>query len=185
MDGALACLLLAPFRCRMCRQRFYRFSFRIDKRPAARLPARLRARQSRAVSWKVEFHPPEPEIIEPVPENPEPSFSILIADSDFSIRKLLRRILERAGYGIYEQAGTGDLETELEARRVDLLIAELDPSEPQGLASLQRAHPGLKIIALSGDGSSAGTAAAVLRKPFRAQALLDSVRSALKPHPIW
>ena len=82
--------------------------------------------------------------------------SVLILEGDLSIRKLLRRLLDRRGYKTVEVAQAADLETELRNGFADLLVIDVSESEPIGtpaLVSLARAHPGLKILALSVEAS--------------------------------
>lgn len=187
LDILLACVFLTPFRCRFCRERFYRVwrpgLSRSSDPPVAPLlvmPAR------RAVPIIDPLLPPpiEPEALQsprshprlipsgrkagtvtsafierieagmrsPRPLPDTPPGVILILESDLSIRKLLRRLLDRRGYSTVEIEQSGNLKTELENRVADLLVIDVTENEPisvQALVSLARAHPGLKILALS------------------------------------
>lgn len=109
--------------------------------------------------------------------------TILILESDLSIRKLLRRLLERRGYSIVELDPANDLAGELRKRRADLLILDTAPaaeSSVNAFAALARAHPELKILALTQeciaqfDGEIPGRLF-VLPKPFPLNSLVDSV----------
>jgi CheY-like chemotaxis protein len=111
--------------------------------------------------------------------------AILILESDLSIRKLLRRLLERRGYFIMEIEQADHLASRLRNRRADLLIVDVSPTgEPsvKALVALAPAHPGLKILALSAeslaraehDGEIPGCLS-VLPKPFPLDSFVDCV----------
>jgi CheY-like chemotaxis protein len=111
--------------------------------------------------------------------------AILILESDLSIRKLLRRLLERRGYLIVELDQADNLASQLRNRRADLLIVDASPTgEPSvnALAALARAHPGLKILALSAEpfecpeqGGEFPGRVSVLAKPFPLDSFVDCV----------
>jgi len=199
LDILLACVFLAPFRCRVCRERFYRVW-----RPSLQSPP-----DSPSVPLLVipvrrslpALHPLEPASIDtPVaaPELPEerpaeihtlPTQPILAAvpgpvlifESDLSIRKLLRRLLERRGYFIVEIAAAEGLALELRDRRASLLIVDTSTMEGSGveiLVALARAHPSLKILALSEDsyqGHEIPGRLLALSKPFSLDRFVDCV----------
>ncbi len=80
---------------------------------------------------------------------------VLVIDDDQEIRRLLRRILERAGHGVQE-AGSG-LEGIQKYRSdpADLVITDIVMPEKEGLETIQelrRDFPDAKIIAMSGGG---------------------------------
>lgn len=121
------------------------------------------------------------------------SQSILIADDDAQIRRLLRVSLEADGYKVYE-AANGD-----EAIRVacdapfDLVITDVLMPERDGLEMimfLRRQAPNAKIIAISGADSGLFLenarglgASATLAKPFSPSELLREVHGLLGPGP--
>jgi two-component system, NtrC family, nitrogen regulation response regulator NtrX len=129
----------------------------------------------------VEEEAAQPTVIVETPAAP----SILVADTDPSIRKLLRRVLERQGYTIHELAKPDDIAFMLRANQVDLLITDLDLPRREALEAillLQAGHPQLKIILLSGywpEDAAQSNEVAVLPKPFRKNMLLESVRNVL------
>jgi DNA-binding NtrC family response regulator len=91
------------------------------------------------------------ETSQPIPAAPGP---ILILESDLSIRKLLRRLLERRGYLTVEISQAADLAGALRDRRADLLIVDVSAVPETGVAglvALAHAHPSLKILALSAE----------------------------------
>ncbi len=83
-----------------------------------------------------------------------PPGAILILAGDLSIRKLLRRLVERRGYQTIEPAEGGDLASELARRPVDLLVvdaADAGVHSVQAVLELARAHPDLKVLALASE----------------------------------
>jgi len=205
-DFLFACLLLAPFRCRKCRVRFFRV-WRPAPKSVPELPRSPVLIMPRQV---LDIDPVQPHFIEPVelavtpPERslphlvePPPSLvppvrlirprSILILESDLSIRKLLRRLLDRRGYFTYEVSEPGELATELRERRVDLLIVDAVLLGDRGLdaaLALAGVYPNLKILALSlesPDPMSIPARCLALTKPFSLESFLESVDRLLEP----
>jgi CheY-like chemotaxis protein len=104
------------------------------------------------------------------------SAPILILESDLSIRKLLRRLLERRGYFAAEISHADQLAGALVHHRYALLVVDVSETGTMSvelIAALAHAHPSLKILALSGE-SHAGAGRAgefqsrllALPKPF-------------------
>ncbi len=221
LDILLACLFLAPFRCKVCHDRFYRVWRPSLQRPTEPPPAPflvvpprrtlLNLEAMEAPSRTPEPIPPqdnEPQLV-PVPEvQAIPSLPveraaasereispprlarptsgpILIFESDLSIRKLLRRLLERRGYLTVEVAEAGDLGRELRDRRAHLLI--VDVSAPQigihAVVELARAYPNLKILALSAEKlpeSEIPSGLLALPKPFPLDRFVECVDRLLE-----
>jgi CheY-like chemotaxis protein len=189
-----ACLLLAPFRCRKCQWRFFRVW-----RPAPKnLPEPPRAPVLVMPRQVLEIDPIQPypveivEHIEPPPILVPPvrlirPRSILILESDLSIRKLLRRLLDRRGYFTHEVAGPDDLAAELRERRVDLLVVDGALMGMNGLDAafaLAGVNPKLKILALSlesPDPAGIPARCLALTKPFSLESFLESVDHLLEP----
>jgi len=174
-DFTLACFFLVPFRCRACRARPARF-YRLW-RPAFKIPVeQLRA------PWLIM---PRPRLVEPPPMADQPvgftrPRSVLILESDASVRKLLRRLLDRRGYFIHEVMDAEDLPAELRERRVDLLIIA---DEPNSVLAATHVHPTLKILALSMEplnGAEIPGRCLGLAKPFASQMFLESVDRLLE-----
>lgn len=118
---------------------------------------------------------------------------ILVIDDDGAIRQLLKLILENEGYKILEaEDGVEGLRI-LNSDAVDLVITDVLMPEKDGLAvikELQRTHPTMRVIALSGGGMtlSAETSLFVARrmgafeslaKPFTKDEVLSLVRKVL------
>lgn len=114
---------------------------------------------------------------------------VLVVDDDPEMRDAVARILGDAGYDV-EQAADGDAAIEAQrSRPADVLITDVFMPSRDGLETIQFFHaryPAVPIIAMTG-GSPTGRideylrvakvagACCTLRKPFAAQALLDSV----------
>jgi CheY-like chemotaxis protein len=152
-DQVFACLLLVPFRCRRCHARFLRLwrpAPETEPPPIAiqRLRQPLRITRPR---------------------------SILILESDPSIRKLLRRFLDRRGYHTHVVIDPENLPVELRERQVDLLISA---DGLNCLDAVAHEHPNLKILTLSLDslnGAEIPGRCAALAKPFSFEMFLESV----------
>ena len=116
---------------------------------------------------------------------------VLVVDDDPEMREAMARILGAAGYAV-ELAADGDQAIELQrARPAEVLITDVFMPSRDGLETIQyfrMEYPDVGIIAMTG-GSPTGRvdeylkvakvagANATLRKPFAAQALLESVSS--------
>jgi CheY-like chemotaxis protein len=212
LDILLACVLLAPYRCRVCRQRFYRlWRPSLQRSPAPPMapllfmPARgrgsaLGATEPRRIQPEARqpqrtppqlipsavrpepSPPPAPAI--PVPSAPGP---ILILEDDLSIRKLLRRLLERRGHSIVEIEHADQLPGELLDRNVALLIVDVSTVDDgvQAVVKLARALPGLKILAISAEplpNNEMPARLLALPKPFPLDSFVDGV-DRLVPRP--
>jgi CheY-like chemotaxis protein len=227
VDVMLACLFLAPFRCRVCRGRFYRvWRPSLQRPPDSEPPAapllmtpprrtflNLEATERRRIEPQP-MHPsnhdpqlipvPHPEIeirggdvidvkpakdaapvetSQPIPATPGP---ILILETDLSIRKLLRRLLERRGYLTLEMSQAADLAGALRDRRADLLIVDVSAVPETGVAglvALAHAYPKLKILVLSAEslqGSEIPGRLLALPKPFALDRFVDCVDRLLE-----
>jgi CheY-like chemotaxis protein len=234
LDVLLACVFLAPFRCRICRDRFYRVwrpslqrppdppiaplqlvpvdnkLLNIDSiEPRRHAPEPIHPRSGEPPAVQIpqsEIEPtglevPEPEPVESAPatgpelrssEEPRPASAqgpILIVEDDLSIRKLLRRQLDRRGYLTVEVSHSDDLAVELLGRSASLLIVDVSATRTTGVeavVALALAHPRLKILALSAEslqGSEIPGRLVALPKPFPLDSFLDCVERLLaEPH---
>ncbi len=119
--------------------------------------------------------------------------SILIVDDDASVRMVLRRILEGAGYEVMEAENGRVAMTLFRSHPADLLITDIFMPEQEGIETItaaRREYPNLKIIAISGKTGSVYLkmarllgAHAALEKPFRMEAVLETVREVLGGAP--
>jgi CheY-like chemotaxis protein len=230
LDVLVACVFLAPFRCRVCRDRFYRVWRPSLQRPAdppiaplvlvpvqnkllnldsieppRHEPEPIHPRNGEPPSVQLprsEIEPrgvevAEPEPVEstpataqelPSPEEPRPASAhgpILILEDDLSIRKLLRRQLDRRGYLTVEVLHADDLAVELLGRSASLLIVDVSAARAPGIeavVALALAHPRLKILALSAEsvhGSEIPGRLVALPKPFPLDSFVDCVERLL------
>jgi DNA-binding response OmpR family regulator len=121
---------------------------------------------------------------------------ILLIDDDAAIRKLIRMILEKAGFEVVEAA---DGKAGIRAYRnhgADVVLCDLFMPDLDGLEVIRglcREFPDVKVIALSGGGFQ-GTvdmlpaarvlgAVAVLHKPFKLQEILAAIHQTSQPLP--
>jgi two-component system response regulator (stage 0 sporulation protein F) len=115
--------------------------------------------------------------------------TILIIDDHASVRMLLARVLEDAGYQVYEAANGRQGLEQFQAQPVDLVITDLEMPEMTGLdviLALTRVLFNVKVIAISG-GSGDGLEKARLlgarqtfSKPLDLSALLHGIESELQ-----
>jgi CheY-like chemotaxis protein len=201
LDILLACLFLTPYRCQLCRTRFYRLRpLRAHSSPAPLLTMpphhgllNLDSPEPEAIERPVQAESTavikpifiEPATAKPSVQKPDPvragPGSIVILEDDLPVRKLLRRLLERRGYSAEEIARTEDLPGEWHERRVDLLIVDVSLTGKTGfeaVVTLARTYPDLKILALTSEALDSGEFAGrvlVLPKPFPLHSFVDCV----------
>lgn len=175
IDGLMALIGLAPYRCRACRNRFFRIPIGNGNKLQADEPVVVQS------VFPEPAHPPSPLSDHPLAHIPI-AYSILVVSRDPAIRRLLCKLLAQPAYHTHQLAETAQLPSELQARKVDLLITDLELPEQQGLetaAALRSKYPRLKIIALSGLCVAGVPGSIVLTKPFRREVLLENVQNAL------
>ena len=127
--------------------------------------------------------------------NPSPP-TVLLIDDDQSLRSVLRRGLERAGYEVREAGEGGAALKLLASAAADLVITDLVMPDMEGIAlilSLRKSHPRLPVIAMSGGGrmgpdsylkiAGACGAARILTKPFDLAELVGLVQELIGPPP--
>lgn len=115
--------------------------------------------------------------------------SILVVDDDDTIRHILRRMLEGAGYEVREAPNGKVAIEELSRRPAHVMITDIFMPEQEGIETIRiarKTYPDLGIIAISG---AAGEnylkmaellgASASLLKPFRLKDVLETVRATL------
>jgi CheY-like chemotaxis protein len=174
-DKIMACFGLTPYRCRACRNRFFRF------------PVRTGNGVQPVVDVSEPIVPVVTMTVQPVlPDSPlayiPVAYSLLIVSRDPAIRKLLCKLLTRPAYHTHQLADASEIPSELKARKVDLLIIDLDLPEQQELetvSALRSKNSNFSVIALSGLRIGGTQGAIVLPKPFRRELLLESVQNAL------
>ena len=164
-----------------CRNRFFRPA--VASRPPDIRPGRVRlvaAEPPPVNSWPLIEHP-----LSLIPI----AYSLLILSRDPAIRKLLCKLLAKPRYHTHQLGDAAELASELRARKIDVLIIDLDESEEPGLetvAAMQSKYPKLRIIALSGlqaanvsESIASVPGSTILPKPFRRELLLETVQNAL------
>jgi PAS domain S-box-containing protein len=125
------------------------------------------------------------------------SSTVLVAEDDEGLRRLMCRVLERNGYRVIE-ADSAEQALEVmsgHADSIDLLLSDVAMGPlggPELAAALQGANPALRVLMTSGSADatviknlSAGSAA-FLAKPFKPSELIDRVHELLsraEPRP--
>ena len=123
---------------------------------------------------------------------PEPPVAtaetILLVEDEEVVRRLVKQVLEQAGYAVLE-ARDGLEALELgRTSRIDLLLTDMVMPKLGGLevaAELRASRPDLKVLYMSGYAEGAlepgalGTGTNLLEKPFSFAALTDKVRGLL------
>lgn len=122
---------------------------------------------------------------------PTPAATILLVEDENSVRKLVRTILERAGYQVYDAANPGQAETLFERHRDEIALVVTDVimpgiSGPKLYERLVGLKSGLKVLYISGYTDDAifgpgnlDIGIDFLQKPFTAVALRRRVREIL------
>jgi CheY-like chemotaxis protein len=220
VDALLERVFVWPFRCQVCRIRFYRLW-----RPSARerntpllaellmMPARnlqedgsverssaypspldlTNHRHPHVEPYAMERTPVETNLndtLNRIPPAHQPLLGrshgrILILEDDLSIRRLLRRLLDRRGYSASEVAQADDLYRELREGPVDLVVVDISLNGRAGfeaMAVLSQAHPSLKVLALSSgspEGYTIPGRLVALPKPFPLDRFVESVDALL------
>ena len=114
--------------------------------------------------------------------------AILLIEDDESVRRMIRRMLNGAGYAVLE-AGTAREALAQSDKEFDLVLTDIvlpDGSGVEAGAKLRKAKPGIEAIYMSGYADNPDIREILsrpenrfLQKPFTAKALLDKVREAL------
>jgi signal transduction histidine kinase len=113
------------------------------------------------------------------------SATLLVVDDDTSVRNLVARVLDVAGFRyILAESGEGALE-QLAGTKVDLVLLDLIMPGMSGEETLTRIHqrwPRLPVLLMSGytEGVNVAGHVGFLAKPFRPSELLDRVRAVLE-----
>ena len=115
--------------------------------------------------------------------------NILLVDDEAGVRRLLRKVLESAGYTVLEAANGREAMARVRQRPVDLMLTDLVMPEKEGLETIREfraAFPGVRIVAMSGafEGRFLKSAAmmgarATIRKPIAPDQLLRTIERVL------
>jgi DNA-binding NtrC family response regulator len=116
--------------------------------------------------------------------------TILIAEDQGDLRKLIRLVLETAGHEVIETADAASaLRTIGGATDIDLFLTDFRMPDMTGVDAIveaQRVRPGLPCLIVTGDDEVHRASSlslfdvGVVRKPFAVRTLLDAVRKALE-----
>jgi CheY-like chemotaxis protein len=124
--------------------------------------------------------------------------SVLVVDDQEWIRKLVREVLEQAGYVVEEARGGNEGLERYRARQADVVIMDILMPDQDGIESivtLRREFPESRVIAMTGGGDMIGIlnfldvakmlgANRTLQKPFTVDALLEAVAAEVGVPPI-
>jgi CheY-like chemotaxis protein len=118
---------------------------------------------------------------------------ILVIDDEEGVRRVIGKILVRAGHDVLEAPDGKVALSLLKEEAADLVICDLFMPEMDGvevLRQLRRDYPNLRVVAISGgayqgrvqllDVAKALGAVAVLGKPFQPHQLLELVNDLLR-----
>ena len=136
------------------------------------------------------------EEVSPIPrqvtEVPNGTETVLLTEDEQDVREIARQFLESGGYQVIEAKDASDairLASENQDK-IDLLVTDMvmpGLSGPELAARLQKEHPGLCVVFMSGYSEHAATEIAsvdpsvrLLTKPFSRAALLRAVREILQ-----
>jgi len=118
--------------------------------------------------------------------------TILVVEDDEACRKMLQRLLRAHGWTVCGAVNGNDAVSVYTAVRPDVVLTDLNMPGGDGnslIAALQRADPGVCIIAMTGlsrqdlrvEQALRRGARAVLSKPFDGAALQRAIQAALHP----
>ncbi len=124
-------------------------------------------------------------------DTPDPVRTVVVADDEAPLRRLLAMTLARAGYQVFEASHGREAIELCRQQRVDLLLTDLVMPEQEGLETIRELRaelPHVHIVAMSGafdgkflDVARAFGAGAVLQKPFDGRTVLETVASLIGP----
>ncbi len=111
--------------------------------------------------------------------------AILLAEDDESMRRFLKKALERAGHSVIDASQGDEALTELQLREFDLLLTDIVMPVMDGIELARRAteiDPEMKIMFITGFAAVALNAASqapedakVLSKPFHLKDLVQEI----------
>ena len=122
---------------------------------------------------------------------PSSSAVILVIEDEKPFRALVAQVLSKAGYEVVEAANGVEGINRFNEKPADMIITDIIMPEKEGIETmieLKKAHPRLKLIAMSGGGwygtdidfdMAMKLGARTLDKPFALQQLLDLIDELL------
>ncbi len=118
---------------------------------------------------------------------------VLVIEDDDHLRRLLRTVLERAGYTVEDAPNGAAGLKQFSARPADVVVTDIIMPEKEGLETiieLKRDHPEVKIIAISGGGArldaqylpsaKALGADCTIEKPFEPREVIEAIGGLLQ-----
>ncbi|MDB5213274.1 MAG: response regulator [Myxococcaceae bacterium] len=119
-----------------------------------------------------------------------PRYTVLVVDDEAEVVETLKRNLRSEPYAVIGTTSPKEALAIVDAGGIDLVIADIDMPEMDGLslvARIQRSHPDVIRILLTGDASLESAMTAInqgevhryLTKPWSTSELRDILRSAL------
>ncbi len=118
---------------------------------------------------------------------------ILIIDDDDDFREMLGIMLKQAGYQVVEAANGNEGLVAYKREKIDLVISDIFMPEKEGMATvseLMAYNPNVKIIVISGGGSSGQKdylefvkdfgVQKTLEKPFSSKDLLATIKELVE-----
>jgi len=115
---------------------------------------------------------------------------VLVVDDEPAIRKMLRALLERAGYVISEAGSAAELRERFAEAQPDVILLDLRLPDADGLEVLpqiKKVWPATEVIIVTGHATIDAAVAAtkrgahdVLNKPFETQSLLLRIERAIE-----
>lgn len=120
--------------------------------------------------------------------------AILVVDDNADLRRTMAQGLKARGYDVTEADDGGLALNVIESRLIDLVITDIVMPRREGMETimeLRKKHPGVKVIAMSGEGGNINAAGSylpvalklgahgVLAKPFSLQQMVAKVQEVL------
>jgi len=114
--------------------------------------------------------------------------TILVADDEFTVRRLVSQLLQRSGYSVLEaHSGTDAIRvSDQHHGPIDLLLSDM--VMPGGMtgdelaAILKQLRPAMKVVLMSGyheNAAAAETGWPFIPKPFQSATLIERIKHAL------
>lgn len=113
---------------------------------------------------------------------------VLLIDDEPMVRKIVRKMLERAGHEVVDVENGREGLHQLKRAEFDLIVTDIIMPDVEGIEVLMTVceqHPSIAVVAMSGGGSIGNVdfldvarklgAAATLQKPFTSEALLEAI----------
>jgi DNA-binding NtrC family response regulator len=113
---------------------------------------------------------------------------VLLIDDEPAVRKIVQKMLKRAGHEVVEAENGRVGMAQLETAAFDVIVTDIIMPEMEGIETLMNVRerfPNIAIVAMSGGGRTGNInflevapkmgAAAILQKPFTYNALVEAI----------